>query len=246
MRRLLPTPAAASSIDAYDDLVPPDARWVVLGMVGSLDGAATVDGRSGALGGQGDLAGFRALRTLADVVLVGAGTVRAEDYGPARPRAVERRRARGQGDAPRIAVVTGSGELDPDARLFADPDAGPDARALVVTTTTGATTARQRLGDRAEVVAAGDGRVDLARALDLLAERGLRRVAAEGGPGLNAQLLQAGLVDELLLTLAPSLVGDAGPSIVAGALDAPVDLVLHELRVHGSELLLRYRVLAPR
>lgn len=242
MRRLLPTPTPASAVDAYADLVPPDARWVVLGMVGAVDGAATVDGRSGALGGEGDLAGFRALRALADVVLVGAGTVRAEGYGPARPRAVERRRARGQGDAPRIAVVTGSGDLDPGSRLFSDPEARP----LVVTTTNGAATARARLGGRAEVLEAGDGRVDLGTALDLLAGLGLRRVAVEGGPGLNAQLLTAGLVDELLLTLAPTLVGDAGPRIVGDALGVPVDLVLHELRVHGSELLLRYRVLPAR
>ncbi len=242
MRRLLPTAVPASQVDAYADLVPPDGRWVVLGMVGALDGGATVDGRSEALGGEGDLAGFRALRSLVDVVLVGAGTVRAEGYGPARPRAVERRRARGQADTPTIAVVTGSGDLDPDARLFRDPGTTP----LVLTTTGGAATARERLGARAEVLEAGDERVDLARSLDLLAARGLERVAAEGGPGLAAQLLAAGLVDELLLTLAPTLVGDAGPSIVAGALDTPVDLVLHELRVHGSELLLRYRVLPAR
>lgn len=242
MRRLLPTPAPASNLDAYADLAPPEGRWVVLGMVGSADGAATVDGRSGALGGEGDLAGFRALRALVDVVLVGAGTVRAEGYGPARPRAVERRRARGQADAPTIAVVTGSGDLDPGTRLFRDPDARP----LVLSTTAGAATARRRLGARAEVVEVGDERVDLARALDLLAERDLSRVAVEGGPGLTGQLLQAGLVDELLLTLAPTLVGDAGPRIVGGALDTPVDLALHELRVHGSELLLRYRVLAAR
>lgn len=244
LHRLLPTAAAVDLQDVYADLDPPDRPWTVLGMVGAVDGGATVAGRSADLGGAGDLAAFRALRTLADVVLVGAGTVRAEDYGPAVPRNVAARRARGQADAPRIAVVTGSADLDPASRLFTAGDAATE-RPLVLTTERAPAGRRAALRDVAEVVVVGEDRVTSAAALAALHERDMVRVLCEGGPRLNAQLLGDGVVDELFLTIAPTLVGTDGPRIVGGALAAPVDLVLHELRVHGGELVLRYRVLPP-
>lgn len=242
MHRLLPSSAPVDLEDAYAGLEPPDDSWTVLGMVGAVDGAAAVDGRSEGLGGRGDLAAFRALRTLPDVVLVGAGTVRAEDYGPPVPRGVAARRARGQADVPRIAVVTRSADLDPAARLFGDPDRRP----LVLTTRDAPEDRRAALREVADVVEVGQDDVAPGDALAELHRRGLRRVVCEGGPSLNGQLLAAGVVDELFLTLAPTLVGEVGPRVVAGRLPAPVDLVLHELRVHGAELVLRYRVLPRR
>lgn len=239
MHRLLPTSAPVSLEDPYEGLALPGTGWTVVGMVESVDGGTAVDGRSGGLGGAGDLAAFRALRSLADVVLVGAGTVRAEDYGPPVARAVAGRRARGQTDAPRLAVVTGTADLDPQARLFADPDRRP-----LVLTTRGADPARRTaLEAVAEVLVLGDERVSPAAAVQALHERGLHRIVCEGGPRLNADLLDAEVVDELFLTIAPTLLGDVRRRLVGGALRAPVGLVLHEVRVHGSELVLRYRVL---
>lgn len=240
MQRFLPAPGDESLDDVYADLVVPagDTRpHVYLGMVSSVDGSAVVDGRSAGLGGEADRAAFRRLRETCDVILVGAGTVRSEDYRP--PRApddvVARRTARGLAPRATIAVVTASGELDPDARLFADPTYRP----VVVTT---ASADADHLAGVADVLRCGDDDVDLALALDQLAARGAGRVLCEGGPTLNGALLAAGLVDELFLTLAPSLVGRSPHRIVAGALGSPVELELTGLRHHAGELLLRYRI----
>ena len=159
MRRLLPTGRPVDLADAYADLEPPP-RWVALGMVGSLDGAVAVDGTSGGLGGHGDRAAFRALRSLPDVVVVGLGTARAESYRPTWPaRHVPARAARGQPPLPRLALVTGSGEVPEDLPALDDPERPP----LVVTTRQGATVATPRVAGRAEVVAVAatdGGRVD--------------------------------------------------------------------------------------
>lgn len=240
MRRLVPDNRTVALDDAYADLVPPVSGWTAVGMVTSVDGAVAVDGVSGGLGAEGDRAAFRALRGLADVVVVGAGTARAEDYGPVVrvPDAAARAR-RGQAPTPRLALVTGSGRIDPGARVVADPDHPP----LVLTTAEGATRIEDR-GVAAEVVVLGEGdRVAPDAALGALRERGLTRVVLEGGPTLNATWLAAGLVDELFVTVAPTLVGREGPGIAGATGAAPLDLVLHELRVHGSEVVLRYRVL---
>lgn len=241
MRRLLPTPVPVDPGDVYAGLDPP-SPWVALGMVTSLDGATAVGGTSGPLGGAGDLAAFRALRALADVVLVGLGTAIVEDYRPAwQPRHVEARARRGQQPLPRLALVTGSGTVPSDLRTLADPAHPP----LVCTTPMGARTARARVGERAEVVevaARPDGLVDPVALVGALTERGLTRVVCEGGPTLNHTLVEAGVVHELFVTVAPVLVG-GGTGIVAGALAvAPQRLQLHELRIAGSELLCRYRL----
>jgi 5-amino-6-(5-phosphoribosylamino)uracil reductase len=245
VRRLLPTARAVDLADAYAGLDPP-ADWVALGMVGSLDGAVAVDGTSGGLGGEGDRSAFRALRALGDVVVVGLGTAAAESYRPTwEARHVTARAARGQPPLPRLAMVTGSGRVPTDLRALEDPARPP----LVVTTSTGATEARPRVAGRAEVVvvpATGDGSVDLTAAIRILADHGLRRVVCEGGPTLNNAMLTAGVVDELFVTIAPVLVG-GGTGIVGPALpDGVHELQLHELRVHGSELVCRYRWRGPR
>lgn len=242
MHRWYPHDRPESLDDVYADLPPTDRdRWVAVNMVAGVDGGVTIDGVSQALGGEGDLAGFRALRVAADVVVVGAGTARAEGYGPAKVRTQARqtRRERGQAPRPTVAVVTRSLDLEGADRLFeGDPgvivvapvDSDPDRRAALAAR--GAT-----------VLVAGEGDVDLKDALDQLAARGLGRVLVEGGPSLNRDMLAAGLVDELFLTVAPVLVGTGGEAIVAGTLEHPVPLRLREGRVHQGEVLLRYEVL---
>src|SRR5512145_2261036 len=125
-------PVAAYAAD--DRRGAPDRPWLVVDMVASADGSAVdPNGRSGDLGGPGDKAVFSALRAVADVIVAGARTVIAEDYGPGRPTPAVRRarRARGQAEAPRIAVVTASLGIDPHHRLFLE--ARPEARPIVVT-----------------------------------------------------------------------------------------------------------------
>jgi len=213
-------------------------------MIASLDGAATgPDGRSGSLGDAADRRLFGALRALADVVLVGAGTVRAEGYAdvqvPDRLRAV--RAARGRPERVELAVVTGRGEL---------PDAVFEARPLVVTTSMapGLPALRERIGDERVIVADSTtpGSVDVAAGLRALVGRGLVHAHAEGGPGLLRALLAAGLVDELCLTLSPLLLGDVTRHRLLGdagaGLAEPIRLELLHLLRGGDTLLSRWQV----
>ena len=217
MRALLPEPS--DQVDLEAAYAPPDPTtatrpFVRVNMISSLDGAISVHGLSGQLGGPGDREVFGVLRSLTDMILVGAGTVRAEGYGPASLDAEtqERRRARGQTPEPPIAVVSRSCHLDWNSPFFA----AANARPIVVTTTDADEDARARAEAVADVVIAGTGEVDLSRALDALHERGAHSVLGEGGPRLNAQLAAAGLVDELCLTLSPRLVAGDGPRLFAG------------------------------
>ncbi|MEU3462131.1 pyrimidine reductase family protein [Streptomyces sp. NPDC006733] len=185
-------------------------------MVASLDGAAWHDGKSQGLSSAADLRIFGTLRALADVVVVGAGTVRQEGYQPAKAREVfaERRAAAGQGPAAAIAVLSASLDLDFSLPLFTSP--------LVPTLVlTGATAPPERVAAAtragAVVVTAGDGAgADPARAVRELAERGLTRMLHEGGPRLLAQFAAAGVVDELCLTIAPLLTAGDAPRIMNG------------------------------
>lgn len=208
MRRLTPDPT--EDVDLRAAYAVPDSRHVRANFVASLDGASTVDGKSAPLSNDADRALFQLLRTLADVVLVGAGTARAENYGGAKQV---------DGHAPVIAVVSRSLDFDPSSRLFADTTRPP------VIVTCGASPDRRRaeLADLADVVVAGDADVDLAVGLDALAERGLRRVLCEGGPHLLGSLAAARLLDELCLTLAPLIAGGNAGRIVAGYLPDVVE-----------------------
>ncbi len=219
--------------------------YVILNMVSTVDGRATVDGRSGGLGDRADRALFHALRADVDAVLAGAGTVRAERYGRLiRDADVRRRRVeRGLTEEPLACIVSGRLSLPPDTPLLADEQ----ARVAILTPS-----AASVPGVRAHVDyvrAERDGALDLPRAFAELRERlGVRTVLCEGGPHLNAELLLAGLVDELFLSLAPTLAGGEAVSgeslrILAGAeFDEPVELELLSALEHDSSLFLRYRV----
>jgi riboflavin biosynthesis pyrimidine reductase len=245
MRRLLPAPAAdVAPEEAYAD--PPSAEGrpgVRVNMVASLDGAITIDGRSGGLGGAADLRVFRTLRALADVVLVAAGTLRNEGYGPPKlpDEAQAARRGRGQGRLPRIAVVSRSLGLDWGSRFFAE--APEDARPLVVTCAASPGDAPPPAAEVADVIVAGDDEVDLGDALARLGGDGVASVLCEGGPSLNRALAAAGLIDELCLTISPMLVGGDGPRMLAG--DAPraggVPMRLHAAYEDDGFLFLRHR-----
>jgi riboflavin biosynthesis pyrimidine reductase len=162
--------------------------WVLVNMIASADGSTAVAGLSGGLGGPGDKAVFGVIRRMADVILVGAGTVRAEEYGaPRRP---------GQ----RIAVVTRSGDLDWSSSLFTSgaglvvmPEDGPEVPV--------------------PAVRAGQGSADVVGALSQL---DASVVLAEGGPELNGALFAADVVDELCLTIAPLVVGGSAKRVTAG------------------------------
>lgn len=244
MRQLLPTDVAeVDPLPLYlgASRPAPDGRpWVVVGMVASVDGATAVDGRSGPLGGPADRIVFRAVRALADLILVAAGTARTERYGPVQ-LADEARDARVDAgrspEPPRIAVVTASLDLDVE-RLRGD---GP---APVVYTVDDADPARRaRAARHADVRVAGSGRVDVARVLADLHADGAGVVVCEGGPSLNAALVDADVVDEWCVTLAPAVAGGDSARLVDGAapLSAPRPLRLESLLAEDGVLFGRWR-----
>ncbi|NUK32787.1 pyrimidine reductase family protein [Streptomyces lunaelactis] len=251
MRRLFPVtdPTAAEdrewSLDELADAYGyPDGGgpWLRANMVSSLDGAAQHEGRSQPISSDTDMRIFGTLRGLADVVLVGAETVRLEGYRPARAREVfaGRRAAAGQGPAPAIAVVSASLELDFSLPLFA----GPLVPTLVLTGAA-APADRIRTAEKAgaEVIIAGDGPgVDPARAVRALAERGLVRLLTEGGPRLLGQFVAAGVLDELCLTVSPTLTAGDAQRIAGGpALAVPERFALASLLEEAGFLFTRYR-----
>lgn len=229
MRQLLPHPAEQvdpASVYRRHRPSPPDRPWVVTNMIASADGAAAVGGRSGGLGGPGDREVFHLLRASADVVVAAAETVRVERYRPIlEPRPVP------------IAVVSRSLAFDWSSPLFTEAA----ARTILLTCEAADATARRRAEDVADVVVAGGEAVEPGLALAALAERGHQVALCEGGPNLLAQLVAAGVVDELCLTVSPLLVGGAGPRILdGGAVTRPLRLVLESALEDEGFLLLRY------
>lgn len=201
--------------------------------VASVDGAATHNGLSGGLSDDADKRYFELLRRASDVVLVGAGTVRAEGYGPLRvsDESVRWRVANGLGEHPVFAIVSRSLDLDP--AIVRDAPVRP-----VLLTVQDATVPDTLAG--ADVVVAGDGRVEGPRVIAALAERGLGTVLCEGGPHLFGSLLTDVVVDELCLTVSPVLEGGPGPRITAG-LGQRKELELASILRSNSTVLLRYR-----
>ena len=241
MRQLLPEPAEIDPASAHASAhrpTPADRPWVLLNMVASIDGATAIDGVSGGLGGPADRAVFAAIRASVDVILVAAGTARAEAYGPPRTSA-ERQAARlhrGQSAKPRMALVTRSLDLDPSTTLFTEATEPP-----LIFTTDDAPSDRVRSFDgRAEVVGVGDHGVDLNRALAHLHAIGARTVLVEGGPSLNGQLTEADLVDEVNVSLSPILVGGDSARMVHGTAAAPLPMALEHLWEQDGLLFARY------
>jgi riboflavin biosynthesis pyrimidine reductase len=240
VRRLVPDPAATSvaeQLEAYrpwDD--PPAGRpRVALNFATTLDGRATIDGRSGKIGSDTDTAMLVGLRQRFDAVMIGAGTMRVEKYGRiiGDPAKRARREELGLPGDP-LMVIVGSLDLPWDAPLFTD---GGGEVLLLTADQDGEPPATATPG---EVVREPDGRVDVATALRRLREeRGVRALLCAGGPRLHSQLQAADLADELFLTIAPKLVG-AGSSILEGALPEVAELELAWLLREGSELFARY------
>ncbi|MGI9623041.1 MAG: dihydrofolate reductase family protein [Acidimicrobiales bacterium] len=187
--------------------------WLMLNMISSIDGAIAVDGVSGGLGNEADLAVFGTLRGLADAIVVGAGTARAEGYKPPAPTAaVQAQRAdRGQLTRPVICLVTNSMRLDLDTPLFTDPDYRP----MVITTDSADPDRVMAAAEVADVVTVGEVQVDLRMAMNEITKRTGPLILAEGGPTLNGQLAAEDLFDELCVTTSPRLVGGTGGRMLA-------------------------------
>lgn len=217
--------------------------WLYVNMVASIDGATALDGVSGGLGGTGDRLVFRGLRASADYILVGGATVRAEQYRPPQTyeAAADFRSGRNQQERPRLAVITGSLDLDIDLPFLRD-----EPKPIVFHSTSADDSRAQKLADVAELVPIGDnpetGRLSMQAVIDDLAGRGARRILSEGGPSVNGQLVAAGLVDEWNLTLAPVVAGgDSRRAAVGPSTDGPPPgLTLARVWTHENYLFCRW------
>jgi riboflavin-specific deaminase-like protein len=245
LHRIHPDPATIDPGDAIAGLgwgrqAPPERPYLTLNMVATADGKAAVEGRTRAISSGTDRAIFHHLRTQADAVMAGAGTVRTERYGPIVKTDELRAKREGEGldPNPLAVIVSGSLRLPVDVPLLQDPE----SRVVILTRS------RDELsGHRAQVdyLRSEGGTFDLRPLMERLrSDYGVRSVLCEGGPTLNASLLPYGLVDELFLTIAPTLAGGADAlTIVAGApLPELVGLELIWALEDGNELYLRYRV----
>lgn len=215
--------------------------WVQVNFASSADGAATVDDRSEGLSSPADKRIFLLGRALADVVLVGAGTARAEGYRGARTNNVRRelRKRLGLAEVPPIAVVTASARIDPGSPLLTDTRVPP----IIITT---GQTPRERLTKLADagadILVAGERMVHLPTALAELSRRGLKRVDCEGGPHLFGELVAEDLVDQLCLTVAPLLAGAGADRIAMGrATTESRRLELASILYEDGFSMLRYR-----
>lgn len=239
---LFPRDHAGTALTLYEGQRPShrDRPWVMANFVAGLDGAVAVDGRVGPLTSPSDQVVFHLLRSLADVVLVGAGTVRAEGYGPMQlsSRQRQERRARGQPSVPPVAVVSANLGLDPNSTFFSAAEAQP----IVICPRAADSGRRANLERDARILAVGEQRVDLGEALLALYACGMRLVLCEGGPALMSELLEGGLLDELCLTLAPLIGGDPLQLLGERADSTLTRFELAHVLHHGDELYLRYLV----
>ncbi|HVB43415.1 MAG TPA: dihydrofolate reductase family protein [Streptosporangiaceae bacterium] len=252
MRLIYPGPGRQLDSDT-DQLVaelaalyayPDDGRWLRANMVASVDGSVTSGGRSGGLSGAADRLVFVVLRSLADVVLVGAGTARQERYRRVPPAETWPALRAGRPATPPIAVVTR--RLDLTGRLVSgrNEDGGSDgapARTIVLTTEQAPREVRAAAARTADVVVAGESEVTATAAVEALTGLGYRKILTEGGPNLLSQLADAGLLDELCLTISPVLEGGHGRKMTAAPQPtSPAPLTLASVLEDDGFLLTRY------
>jgi riboflavin-specific deaminase-like protein len=245
LRRLLPDPGEIPAEEAtagmrLGELAPPDRPYLVLNMVSTLDGRIAIDGRSGPIGDEADKELFFGLRTQADAVMVGAGTIRTERYGRIvrKPERRERRVAEGLAADPLAIVVSARLRLPQDLPLLQDESS----------TVAILTASEETLPDTPARVHYLRGPAGIELELRPLLERlrselGVRSILCEGGPSLNESLIREGLVDELFLSIAPKLAG--GPPLTlltGGPLPEPLRAELVWLLEHEGHLFGRYRL----
>lgn len=216
-----------------------DTPMLRANFISSLDGAATENGRSGGLGNADDKLVFDTLRLLADVIVVGAGTVRVEGYTGVELSAedVAWRADHGLSEQPPVAVVSAELDFDPAHPFFTQSVTRP----ILIVPASAPADRRKRLGEVADVLVCGEDSLDAPEMLTQLAARGLTQVLCEGGPHLFGSLVTVDCVDELCLTLSPKLEGGPAGRIARGGPQTTRDMQLVHAIPAGDMLFLRYR-----
>lgn len=218
-----------------DERVVESRPWVMMNFVSSIDGGTAFDGRSSRLSDEDDQELFKTLRAVPDVILVGAATVQAEDYGPVMldDERRGRRLAVGLTEVPVLAIVSGRLSFDPEARVFSDPDHQP----MVITGPDAEPAKLAMLGDAADVII-----LDEITPAAILTRLGAASVIhCEGGPRLAGQFVAAGLVDEMHITVAPKMISGKSARVAHGpSPDSPLEMTLDRALIGEESLFLRY------
>jgi len=237
LRRVQPGSEPVDPLDLYfaDERRAENRPWVMLNMISSLDGGTAVSGKSSEFGDSDDLEMFKGIRTVPDVILVGAATALAEDYRPVTldEERRQRRSALGMTETPTLAVVSGRLSVDPETRLFGDPLHKP----LLLTSTDANPSKLVLIGDSADVAILPD--LDPAT---ILAHLGAARVVLlEGGPTLNGHFAAAGLIDEINLATSPTLLSGDSARIARGPqVDPPQAMRIDRVLLGERLLFVRY------
>lgn len=237
LRRLQPADEPIDLLELVfgDERGAPGRPWLIYNMVASVDGATAFQGGSSALNDEDDKSLFAALRAVPDVILAGAGTVRAEDYRPVTLDDTRRRARieRGLEPTPRLAIPTRLVDLDPGLRVFSDPDHKP----LVITGEDAPQERVDAISDRADIVQLAE--LTPVSIVAALIDEGL--ILCEGGPTLNGQLMASGFVDEVLLTISPLVALGKSFRVAHGVeLESPFEMRLDRALVGDRALFLRY------
>jgi riboflavin-specific deaminase-like protein len=245
LRRIHPDSAQIDATEAisglgWSDLAPEDRPYLALNMVSTADGKGAVEGRTRAISSETDRAIFHNLRTQADAIMVGAGTVRIEGYGPiVKSDELRAKRAReGVEPNPLAVIVSGHLTVPTDVPLLQDPE----SRVVIMTQSWAEL---EGVAAQVEYLRSDGGTFDLRPLVGRLrTEYGVRSVMCEGGPTLNESLLLYGLVDELFLTITPAIAGGADALTIVAGIPLPelVQLELAWVLEENSELYLRYRM----
>ena len=246
MKQIFPEEIEVDPAAVYNNDVrtPLDSRpWILLNMVNSVDGFISFEGRAGGLSGPADKNVYQIIRGLADIILVGAGTVRAENYqAPKTPEGnlAELRESRGQEKRPRIAVLSGELNLDPDMGLFAERHPA-DKPPLIYTKRESLKKNASQFTSSAEIVDFPEEELNVSRVLEDLLNKDAKIVVCEGGPNLNAHLLAAGVIDEFCLSVSPRAVGGEDPAVFLNQpVDSPTELSLDRILLEEEFLFCRY------
>lgn len=225
----MPDITELASLYAYPDSRVP---WVRTNFVSSVDGAVQdTRGLSGELGGEPDHRLFKVLRSLSDVVLVGAGTARAEGYGPITGESVHASLREGRAQVPVLAVVSKRLDIPESLRV---------PGVMVITTESSPVPERDRLTATVNLVVAGTDEISWPAVLDSFSASGLTRVLCEGGPRLHGTLVEGDLVDEACVTFSPHLVGGESKRITEGAKAVERSMELGHAIVDEGVLLTRW------
>jgi riboflavin biosynthesis pyrimidine reductase len=241
IRRLEASPDVATDDQLVEWYSVADRRvpWLRANFVSSIDGAATHNGLSAGLGSAADQRVFHLLRRLADVIVVGAGTVRAEGYGGTLvdSAASAWRERNGLAAHPVLAIVSARLELDPGSSVFTDAPTHP----IVVTSGAASDERRAAIAAVADIVDCGNDRVDTVVMRERLIERGLTQMHSEGGPHLLGAMIEDGALDEICLSVASRLEGGTARRIADGHEAVGTGMALaHALVGADGTLMLRY------